>query len=254
MKINNIKKIGKNQYEITLEQNKKIKTYDTIVLRYQLLLKKEIDESLLEQIEEETKTEEVYQKTIQLIARKLRSPKEIEQFLKKEKVAENEINTIIKRLQQQNLLQIDRYIESFIHDRFSFSNDGPEKIKKDLLELKMDPEKVEIEIRKLDELEIEKKLRNLIQKKVQTNHKYSNQYLKQKIMEQMISLGYPSSLIQSILEEFIFDHTFILEQEVKKLYKKYKDKENYDFYIKQKLYQKQFPLEEIERILESIQE
>ena len=50
MKIIHIRKTGKNKYEIELS-NKKIKTYDTIILKYQLLLKKDITEELLQTIE-----------------------------------------------------------------------------------------------------------------------------------------------------------------------------------------------------------
>ncbi|MCI9234100.1 MAG: hypothetical protein HFH08_05880 [Bacilli bacterium] len=252
MKIILIKKIGKNRYEILLE-NEKIKTYDTVMLKYQIALKKELSEELVEQIKEETEKAEIYEKVIQFLNKKLRSEKEVRDFLKKQEV--EEVEELIERLKSQGFFHEDIYIEAYIHDRFSFTIDGPNKIREDLLKQNFPFEKVEKAIQKIDKKEVKNKLSKFIDKKMNLNHKYSEKYCKQKILEQAQLLGYSKELIESILEEYKLDHSVILEQEARKLYQRYSTKKSGKeliFFLKQKLYQKQYPMEDIYNILEKL--
>ena len=50
MKIKSYKKKKSNIYEITLSNNDKISLYDDVILKYELLLKKEINKQLLDEI------------------------------------------------------------------------------------------------------------------------------------------------------------------------------------------------------------
>ena len=252
MKIMYIRKIGKNKYEILLEQEK-FRTYDTVMLKYQIMLKKELSEELIKEIREETKKAEVYDKAIQFLNRKLRSEREVREFLKTQGIEQME--GIIDQLRSQGFLQEDTYIEAYIHDRFSFSPDGPNKLREDLLKQNFCLEKVENGIAKIEEKEIEKKLLRLIQKKINSNHKYSEMYCKQKVLEGMQQLGYSRYMIESILEKFELDHSDILEKEARKLYQKYKSKkEGKELFmiLQQKLYQKKYPIEDINFVLKKI--
>ena len=55
MKIINYKKTKSNIYEITLDDKSKILLYDNIILKYELLLKKEIDLKTLNKLVDENK-------------------------------------------------------------------------------------------------------------------------------------------------------------------------------------------------------
>ncbi len=252
MKIEHIKKIGKNKYEIELE-SEKIKTYDTVMLKYQISLKKELSDHMIEEIKAETKTAEIYNKTIAFLNKKLRSEKEVKEYLRKEGVEEQD--KLIEKLKSQGFFREDTYIEAYIHDRFSFSQDGPNKIREDLLRQNFCVEKVENGIAQIDENEVMQKLFKLINKKMNSNHKYSEKYCKQKVLEAMQQLGYSKCMIENILENFAIDHKDILEKEAIKLYQKYKMKKSGKelfMILKQKLYQKQYPMDEINEVLEKI--
>lgn len=254
MKIIHIRKTGKNKYEIELS-NKKIKTYDTIILKYQLLLKKDITEELLQTIEEESKGAEIYDKTLQFIGRKLRSKKEVIDFLNKQEVCLEEQTNIINRLNEQGLFNEKAYIEAYIHDRINFSNDGPNKIKEELLKTEFELDLILAELERIDKNVVEEKLKKLISKKLNSNHKYSQNYLKQKITEQMTMLGFSKEMVNRQLEKEEVNHTDILEHEARKLYQKYKNKKSGNelyLFLKQKLYQKRYPLDEISLVLDNI--
>jgi len=254
MKIEHIKKVGKNKYEITLE-NEKIKTYDTVMLKYQVALKKELSDQMIEEIKEETKVAEIYDKTIVFLNKKLRSEKEVREFLKKQGVEEQE--EVIEKLRSQCFFHESAYIEAYIHDRFSFFTDGPNKIKENLLKQDFDYKEVEKALAKIDEKEIRQKLSKLVNKKMSSNHKHSEKYCKQKVLESMQQLGYSKEMIESILSKYNVDHSEILEAEARKLYQKYmarKNEKELIFFLKQKLYQKQYPMDDINIVLEKIME
>lgn len=253
MKIEHIKKIGKNKYEIRLEQNKKVQTYDTVMLKYQIALKKELSEELLEKIEEETKASLAYEKVLQFMNRKLRSEKEVRVFLSK--LHGNNDEEIIERLRNQGLFDSNAYIEAYIHDRLVFSNDGPNKIKGELLKQEFDGERVEQCVSLVEDSLVYEKLSKLIEKKMNSNHRYSEKCYKYKILESMLQLGYSKYMIEDILSNFKVSDNDILEKEAQKLYQKYKGKKTgKDLFltVKQKLYQKQYSLEQINEALERI--
>lgn len=252
MKIEYIKKIGKNKYEIGLE-SEKIKTYDTVMLKYQIALKKELSDQMIEEIKEETEAAEIYDKAITFLNKKLRSEKEVKEYLKKQGI--EEVEDLIEKLKAQGFFREETYIEAYIHDRFSFSSEGPNKIREDLLKQDFNPVKVENGLVQIDEEEIRQKLSKLVNKKMNLNHKYSEKYCKQKVLESMQQLGYSKEMIESILEEYNIDHSEILEAEAKKLYQKYRTKKSEKelmFFLKQKLYQKQYPMDDINVVLEKI--
>lgn len=255
MKVRNIRKVGKNKYEIEIENYQKIKTFDTVMLKYQLLLKKEISDALLETIQEETKNAEIYEKTLQFVNRKLRSKKEVMIFLEKQKIQESLKKEILEKLEEQGFFQEQSYIDAYVHDRMSFSNDGPNKIREELFNQGFDHEKVEEAISFLSEEEIQEKLSKLIQKKMHSNHRYSEAYFKQKTLDQMIMLGYPKSMVQEQLEQFEMNHDDILKHEAEKLLSKYQNKKSGKelyYFVTQKLYQKRYPMDEIHQVIEEI--
>lgn len=253
MKIEHIKKKGKNKYEILLENNQRINTYDTVILKYQIILKKELSEELLETIKEETKQAQVLEKTLQYMNRKRRSEKEVRAYLKEFDLDNEE--EIINYLKGQGFFDVDSYIEAYIHDRFIFSNDGPNKIKKELLEQGFDESRVNDQIEQIDAFEIKQKLSKLIIKKMNTNHKYSEGYWKQKVLYHLVQLGYHKCLVEEILEGLSINHESILENDARKLFQRYQGKKpplELRLFLKQKLYQKQYPIDDINQVLEKI--
>ena len=70
MKILGIKKQN-NKYKIKLEDNITIETYDEVIIKNNILYKKEIDEELKNKIEEENKYYETYNEIVKLINKRI---------------------------------------------------------------------------------------------------------------------------------------------------------------------------------------
>lgn len=249
MKILGIKKQN-NKYKIKLEENITIETYDEVIIKNNILYKKEIDEELKNKIEEENKYYETYNEIVKLINKKLRSEKEIKEYMNKKEVKNQE--KIIKKLKDSNLINDELYAKAFIHDRISFSNDGINKIKTELIKQGIEENIIENELNKIDREDQKEKLKKLIMKKLNTNTKYSDKIMKQKITNYFITLGYNKDDINEILEQQNTNNNEIIKKEYNKLINKYKTKyegEKLKYTIKQKLYQKGFNIEEINEII-----
>ena len=249
MKIINIKKQN-NKYKIKLEGNITIETYDEVIIKNNILYKKEIDENLKEKIEEENKFYNTYNEIVKLINKKLRSEKEIKEIMNKKEIKNQE--ELINKLKSSNLINDELYAKAYIHDRISFSNDGINKIKKELVNQEIDEDIIENELNKIDRKDQKEKLEKLIIKKLNTNTKYSDKIMKQKITNYFINLGYDKEEINEILNREQIDNNEIIKKEYNKLINKYKTKyeeEKLKYIIKQKLYQKGFNIEEINNLV-----
>ncbi len=249
MKITKMKKSG-NKYQITLSDNTTIKTYDDVIINNGLLYHKEIDSETLHKLNLDTSYYDMYYKTVNYISKKLRSEKEIKNYLDKINAGKKEKDSIIKKLKEIGLLNDKSFAKAFISDRMNLSNDGPYKIKKVLYEHDLTEETIEDAFNGID-YDFTEKLTKLISKKVQSS-KYSGYVLKQKILNDFINLGYDREMISDIYDHLSFDKSALLKKEYDKVYKKlstkYSDKE-LENRIKTKLYQKGFNKEEIDSIM-----
>lgn len=253
MKIDKIKKLNSGKYKIELEDKNKIITYDDVILKHNLLFNKEIDSNKLNELNIDTKYYDIYNKCLKHISTKLRSEKEIEIYLDKFAIELEDKNKIINDLKKIGFINDLNFTKAYISDRIYLSNDGPEKIKKNLLEHNISFDVIEEEISKIDEQIIKEKLSKLISKKVKNNHKDSNYIMRKKIYNDMINLGYSQNMFNECYELLENNDDSNLIHEFDKLYKKlsvkHTDEELY-LKIKQKLYQKGYSLSDIDNLIQ----
>ena len=180
---------------------------------------------------------------------RLRSEKEINLYLDKIGVKEEKEN-IIKNLKKDNMINDRVFSRSYINDKFNFSNYGINKIRKDLLEHNINEEVIEEELLIITNGDIINKLRKYVLKKSKVNKK-SLYLFKQKMINELINLGYDLDDINLVLSE-IKQNDDVLEKNYNiiynKLSKKYEDEELI-FKVKQKLFQKGFNKDEIEEYI-----
>ena len=238
MKIIKYIKVSKSKYKIILEDNETITLYEDVILKYELLLKKEIID--LNSILEFNKKYELYDKVLSYINKKIRCEREIITYLKKYTTDDNLINEIILKLKSNNVLNEETYITSFIHDKIYLTLDGPVKIKNDLLNLKFDEDMVIDNLKVFDQNLIEERINKYLNKQVKTNKK-SNYIFKNKMLLNLLNLGYTKEDITRCLDNISLDDTSSYEKEKEKLNKKSEKKDSgyeLDIIVKRKLYEK----------------
>lgn len=250
MKIEKIKKLSNGKYKIYLENKDSVTTYEDIILEENILYKKELDNELINKINIKNNYYKVYNKTLKYIMTKIRSEKEINEYLNKQLIEEKDKIKIISKLKENKMLNDDNYYKAYISDRIRLSNDGPYKIKNYLLEHNIEESKIDIELEKYNE-DIYIKLEKLVNKKIKTT-KDSNYMMKQKLTNYFINLGYSKTMIDEILSNINVDNTELLKKEYEKQYKKLSKKysgEELKYKIKHNLYQKGYRIDEINNIL-----
>ena len=228
MKVLKYKKV-KNKYRVYFDNDIKIDLYDDIILKYNLLLKKEIDNKTFDQLVLDNNKEDIYEKAIKYISIKIRSREEIYNYLKKKEYEKEDIINTITRLENNNFINDDLYIKSYIHDKFYLSSDGPNKIRKNLINLKLEESIIDKYISEIDREEVLDKLNKLIDKKIKSNKSYNGNILKLRLCNYFVEQGI---------------------KEYNKLYNKYSKKlEGYELenIIRNKLYQKGYDLNEIKK-------
>ncbi len=257
MKIKSYKKCKNNSYKITFQDNKEeLVLYDEVILKYNLLLKKEISKKELESIQKENERFACFNKAIQYLTYKSRSKKEVEEYLKKQKYSMQDIEYTLRLLEEKKFINDDVYLQMFINDQIHLTNNGPQKITRKLMDLGFQAEKINEELSKvLKEVWLEK-LEHIIKKKIKANKKDGVNKLKEKILYSCIKEGFRKEDILNILESIeMSTNTSALEKEAQKLYKKLALKysgSTLTYQLKGKLFQKGFTAEEINRVVEDI--
>ena len=247
MHIKSIKKKG-SEYLIILD-DETLKVNEEVLINNNILYSKKLSNKDIKKIKEETVYYENYSKALKMINRKMRSEKEIRKNLKD--ISKEEIDKIIDKLKEINLLNNEVYAESYVNDKINLSLDGPYKIKKELELNDIESEYIEKALEKFTQDLIDEKLEKLINKKLKTN-KDTEYIFKQKIALYLLNLGYSKEDINSHLENIKIDNSN-LEKEMEKIYNKLKTK--YEGYtlknkLKQKLYLKGFNNDEINNFIE----
>ena len=248
MEIKKIIKLKNGKYKIKLDSFEFI-TYDDIIINHNLLYTKKIDDELLNILSLETSYYDIYNKALKFCIKRVRSRDELIKFLDKLDVSEVDKKSIVSKLESINIINDRIYVKSYINDKLYLSLYSLNKIKEDLISSNIDINIIDEEISKVEYNDIEK-LEKMIIKRINSNHKYSNYILKNKILTEMMNLGYNYDDIVNLFDSNSSDNYNILVKEYNKLYhkysKKYKDSE-LEYVIKNKLFLKGFDYNDIKK-------
>lgn len=251
MEIKNIRKLKNGKYELTLISGDKVITYDEVIIKNNLLYKKDITSKEIDEIEKLNTFYDIYNKAIKHISKKMRSTKEIKEYLEGYDLSGKEEEELINKLKKIGMINDEMYVKAYVSDKIHLSSDGPNKIKNELLKNNIKEEIIDEELSKIDEEELINKVKRIINKKVRTS-KTSSYNTRQKIYLELTNLGYSKELIDKCYNDDRDDESF-LERDFNKIYKDVSRKETDEnkiyLKIKQKLYQKGYKLEQIDRII-----
>lgn len=249
MKIEKLKKINSGKYKVKFDNNDEITIYDEVILQNNLIVNKEVDNERLEQIILDNSFYDIYNKVLKYISIKIRSEKEIDEYIKKYNFLEYS-DKIKSMLRKNNLINDISYMKAYVYDKVNLSSDGPNKIFKYLKSQEINDVDILFELDKYKD-EFYEKLNRLMNKKISSNHTNSHIGLKNKLLLYFTDLGYNKCDIIDAFDKFYKCDDSIIEKEYNKLYNKYSkkyEKEKLDYVIYNKLYLKGFTKEDIDKI------
>ena len=166
----------------------------------------------------------------------------MKEYLLKKKYLEEDVNKTIDKLIKNGYLNDTYFAKCYINDKINLTNDGPLKIIKYLEDNNIEREVYSEIIDKEDEIWFSR-IKKYLEKQAKLNKK-SSYYFKNKMMVNLINLGYEKEMINSCLNNITIDNQEELkniekDKIRKKLEKKYSGKE-LERKIKEKLYQRGF--------------
>lgn len=252
MKIEKLKKLKSGKYKIEFEDHSSLNLYDEVILKNNLLFHKEVDDKLLNKLYDDNNRYDYYNKVLKYILYKMRSTYEIYEYMKKLNIPEDQQEEIIVKLKENNLLNDRLYVKSYISDKIHLTNNGPEKIKSELLKYNIEESLIEEELKNYDFQIFEDRIKKIISKKIVSNKKDSSYIIKQKLLGYLINLGYDREMILANINNLECNNSVAIKKEydklLKKLSKKY-DGQELKYQIKNKLYQKGFSTEDINEVI-----
>ena len=234
MQINKFKKIGNNKYKIIFD-NTELVLYEDIILKYNLLIKKEVNEKLIDEIINENNYYSAYDKSLSYIESKLRTKKEIIEYLKRLGYDNKYIDYSIDKLNKLGLLNDKLYVNSYINDKINLSLDGPYKIKNNLMNLEIDENVIDEYLNKIDDDIWNKRVDKIIDKKKSVMNSKSYYMFVNKMKNDLYNLGYSKELIDNKINNIKYESN-ALEKDFNKAIKKYNDKNKIINYLMRKGY------------------
>ncbi len=245
MKIIKYKKMSKGRYKITFDTNEVI-LYEDIIIRNNLLLLKDVDLETLEQVLKENREYEAYDISLSYIEVKLRTEKEIRDYLEKKGFDLFLIDETINKLRRDNLINEKLYSEAFINDKINLTTWGPFKIKRTLLDLGISEEVIDNYLYKIDTNIFRDKLVKIVGKKMTSMKNKSLYIIKNKLNNDLFDLGYDKDMINEVLSRLEKDDSESMKKEASKAYDKYSKKysgKELEMKIKNHLYKKGYKVE-----------
>lgn len=202
MKIEKYESINNGQYKIYLSDGTILKINSDVIINNNLLYKKEMDNTLLNKILKENDNANIYNKCVKYISVRLRSKKEIIDYLKKLNI--DNTADIIDKLTKNNLINDEVFTKAFIKDKINFTSYGPYRIRQELNKYNIDNEIIDKYINDIDEEILIDKVDKQINKMIKSNRKYSGNILKSKIYNNLYKNGFDKDMIINVLNNYNF--------------------------------------------------
>lgn len=247
MKIKKYTKDKGNKYKVLIDDIN-YTLYDDVIVKYSLLLKDEISEKELNAIVEENDKLSSYYDSIKYITKKMRSKLEIKEFLRKKMINEKVIDETIKKLEENHFLNEELFIKAYVNDQINLTNNGKNKILKGLVKLGIDNDQASTYLDNIDNEVFMSKIDKYVDKKISTNKNSSIYMLKNKIMTDLINLGYEKSDIVEVLNSKEINDDEAKKREYEKIRRSLEKKYSEDvleYKVREKLYRKGFRSNEI---------
>ncbi|MBQ8192797.1 MAG: RecX family transcriptional regulator [Bacilli bacterium] len=196
--------VKKDKYNVYLSNGEVITLDERVITGNKLLLKKEIDCDLYDKINFDNGIYELIDICIKYISIRLRSIKEIEDYLYKRNVNNKDIDIVVSKLIKSGYLDDERFAKAYVKDKFQFTNKGDYKIRMELQQLGVSLDIINSNDMLFDDELIDNRIRKVIDKEIKINKKYNGVILRNRIYNRLLSQGYSKEKVISIINEYDF--------------------------------------------------
>jgi regulatory protein len=232
-----------------------------IFIKFQLKKGMELDDFSLIEIQFQDDTRKAYNKAIHYLSRRMRSEKEVKDYLISKEIDEPVINEIIHKLSAQKYINDEEFAFAYVRTQANTTDKGPTVIKMELKEKGIDER---ILLLALKEYPLEQQIEKATKISVKFYDKRTKESLKiqkQKLENLLLRKGYSFEVIHIAVNETSINNEADEDMEAirfqgEKAHRKYSKYSEFEFQqkMKQTLYRKGFPIELIETYLAELEE
>lgn len=255
-------KKSKNRYNIFLS-NGQDEAYgfsvdESILIEYRLRKHLELDDAMIATLVQKDTLHKSYTQTINFLSYRMRTKKEIRDYLVKKEVDSEHITQIIDRLTKEKLLDDKEFAEMFVRTRINTSSKGPMIIKKELIEKGVSASIADEAVEHYPYEAQFEKVTKWIEKKLNQGKKDSFRKQVQQLQATLMQKGFTQDVIKDALAEIADEKDEDAEWDAlisqgEKLLRKHEAKlegRALNNKVKEALYRKGFQLDQINRFLE----
>ena len=132
-----------------------------------------------------------------------RNVAEVERKLRKWGVDDDDINSIIDRLKNDDFLNEERYCRAYINDRFRLNHWGRIKIRYELGKRDVDRQYIDAALADIDDDEYIEVLKEVVEAKRRTLKDTDTYSASAKILRYALTRGFESDIVSKVIKDFI---------------------------------------------------
>lgn len=230
---------------------------EDVFIKRQLRKGMELTEEEIQAIREEDILDKAFQKALNYLSYRMRSKKEIYDYLRKQEVPEEDALEMIDRLIDLNLIDDLQFAQAFVRTKKNTQKKGPKLIEQELYEKGISPQLIDealLEYPEEEQLEI---AISICEKKKKSYAKEAQRRRKQKLFQFLLQKGFTNTVANEAVAhvEQQYDENEEWDALVKQATKAEKRFSKYDRWeqeqrLKRHLYQKGFSIDLIEKWLQ----
>jgi len=252
----------KNRYNIFLDSGQGEKygfsVDEAILVEFRLRKNLELDDQMISTLTQKDTLHKSYTLAITFLSYRMRTKKEIYDYLLKKEVDEEQIPPIIEKLTNEKLIDDKQFADMFVLSRINTATKGPQLIKKELIDKGISESVASKAVQGFSYEAQYEKAAKWVEKKLNQNKKDSFRQRLNKLRANLMQKGFTQDVVKDVLmniEEEKDDETewenTVYQGE--KLLRKHRGKlEGFQLRqkIKEGLYRKGFSMEVIEKFLD----
>lgn len=255
-----IQQKNKDRYNIFMDSGRgeeyAFSVDESVLIKYGLKKGMEVDQLALTEIAYADDIRKSYNLSIHYLSMRMRSEKEVRDYLKQKDMEPPAIDEVIHKLTEQKYLDDEQFAIAFVRTQINTTDKGINVIRNELKEKGISDSLIQLSLKEFKtDLQISKAIK-LCEKGIKKYQKDSERILKQKLEQMLVRKGYPFDIISIAIEEVEFDGDVDHEMDAvrfqgEKAHRKYESLSGFEYQqkMKQFLFRKGFNMDVIEKFI-----
>lgn len=229
---------------------------EDVLIKFSLKKGLELDDFSLMEIRYQDKIRKAYHSAISYLTKRIRSEKEITDYLLGKEIEEPVIQEVIHKLKVQKYIDDREYAFAYVRTQINTTDKGPSLIRMELKEKGIEKSLAEQAMAEYSVAQQLEKAVRLSKKFIEKNSRDSNKVLKQKLENLLVRKGFPYDVINQAVSEADLSKSSdedlnAIRFQGEKAHRKFSKYSGFEYEqkMKQALYRKGFSLDVIEKFL-----